>query len=198
MEAASQKKLSALESCGFIRKYKKYGKKSKESIYQIIDNFTLFYYKFLKRKPTDTNFWINHLGSSSYRTWCGLSFEIVCLEHVDMIKKKLGISGVYTDTYTFQCKEDQDKGINGSQIDLLIDRADNIIDLCEIKYAKSTYKVTKDDAMSLANKVDDFIKITNVKKPIHIILITTFGLTQSIHSNDISYVITLDDLFQSR
>ena len=84
-------KLEELESCGFIRKYNAFGMKKKNAIYQLMDCFTLFYFKFLKSEPTDEHFWTNQINTPAVNTWLGLAFERVCMEYVDQIKFKLGI-----------------------------------------------------------------------------------------------------------
>ena len=113
-------KLEELESCGFIRKYHAFGMKTKNAIYQLIDNFTLFYYQFLKDYPTDENFWNHKINTQSTNNWKCLAFKRVCLEHIKQIKFKLGISGVHTEVNSWFCKKDEANGIFGSQIDLLI------------------------------------------------------------------------------
>ena len=129
------KKLRELENCGFIRKYVPFGFKEKNSLYQLIDNYTLFYYKFLRQRSFDENYWKNQINTPKLNAWSGVSFEKVCLEHIPQLKKALGISGVQTDINTWHCPADPERGIYGSQIDLLIVRKDQIINVCEMKYA---------------------------------------------------------------
>ena len=90
-------KLNELESCGFIRKYKAFGMKKKNAVYQLVDFFTLFYYRFLAKEPSDEHFWTNQLNTPAVNVWMGLAFERICLAHIGQIKQKLGISGVYRD-----------------------------------------------------------------------------------------------------
>ncbi|MGN0907966.1 MAG: ATP-binding protein [Bullifex sp.] len=134
-------KLEELESCGFIRKYHAFGLKTKNALYQLIDNFTLFHYSFLEDYPTDECFWSDQINTPAVNTWMGLAFERVCLEHIRQIKIKLGISGVHTEVNSWSCRRDPDKGIFGSRIDLLIVRKDQIINLCEMKYSGSEYSL---------------------------------------------------------
>ena len=101
------KKLEELESCGFIRKYYAYGMKKKNAVFQLIDCFTLFYYRFLMNEPTDEHFWSNQINTPAVNTWMGYAFERVCLMHIEQIKQKLGISGVYTDVNSWYCKADK-------------------------------------------------------------------------------------------
>ena len=189
-------RLEELESCGFIRCYYSYGKKKKDAIYQLMDCFTLFYYQFLKDEPTDEHFFTNQLNTPKLNTWMGLAFERVCFMHVDQIKEKLGISGILSETKSWYCNKDDDKGIFGSQIDMLIIRKDNVINLCEMKYSDAEYTITKKVDESLRNKISDFKNATNTKYAIHPILITTYGLVNNKYSSNIQAVITLNDLFK--
>ena len=190
------KKLEELENCGFIRRYNSYGKKQKDSLYQLIDNFTLFYFKFLEKKPTDEHFWTNNQLSQAVKTWCGLAFERVCLEHVSEIKNALGISGVSTNAYSWSCKKDNEKGLEGLQIDLIIERRDQIIDLCEMKYSTKPFKVTLKVDTDIHRKTWDFINATGTHFAVHPIILTPYGITDDSYRGQIQAVITADDLFK--
>lgn len=190
------KKLEELENCGFIRKYTSYGKKQKDSLYQLIDNFTLFYFKFLIKKPTDENFWTNNQLSQSVKTWCGLAFERVCLLHVKEIKNALGISGVSTNVYSWSCKRNPEKGLEGSQIDLIIERRDQIINLCEMKYSSKPFKVTSKIDSDIHRKTWDFINATGTYYAVHPIILTPYGITDDSYRGEIQAVITAEDLFK--
>lgn len=188
-------KLEELESCGFIRKYYAFGMKKKNAVYQLMDNFTLFYYQFMNRKPEDTQFWSHQIGTPAINTWLGLAFERVCLEHTAQIKQKLGISGVYCDINSWYCKPDKENGINGSQIDLLIVRKDQVINLCEMKYSASEYTFSGSDDESMRNKISDLVAVTKTKYAIYPTLITTYGLVDNSYAGNIQSVVTVDDLF---
>lgn len=192
---ALTRKLMELESCGFVRRYRAYGKKERGALYQLVDNYTLFYYKFLAHGAEDEHCWENSADSGSLNAWRGLAFERVCLEHVPQIKRALGISGVLTETSAWSCKADPDNGIEGSQIDLLIARRDQVINVCEMKYARSEFSVTKDIEESLRRKVDDFRTLTKTRSAVHITLVTTYGLKDGKYSGSVQSVITADDLF---
>jgi hypothetical protein len=188
--------LNELEWCGFIRKYNCLGKQSKDTLYQLIDNYTLFYFQYIKgNKNNDSHFWTNKLGSALHRTWSGLAFEHVCLQHVTQIKKALGISGVLSNIYSWTTEADQEKGIDKTQIDLLIDRNDGIINLCEMKFSAQEYTITQDEEMKLRRRRGNFIEATHTKKAVHITLITPYGLKQNSHSAIAQNEITLNDLF---
>lgn len=189
-------KLEELESCGFIRKYYAFGMKKKNAVYQLIDCLTLFHFKFLQDEPTDEHFWTNQINTPAVNTWMGLAFERVCMQHVAQIKNKLGISGVLTEINSWYCKADPDRGVFGSQIDMLITRKDQVINLCEMKYSGSEYTITEKVDKSIRNKINDLRVLTNTKYAIYPTLITTYGLVSNSYSDNIQSVITLDDLFQ--
>lgn len=188
-------KLDELESCSFIRKYYAFGMKKKNAVYQLMDFFTLFYYKFMKDAPTDEQFWSNQLNTPRLNTWQGLAFERVCLDHVNKIKAKLGISGVLTQYNSWYCKANPDKGIFGSQIDLLIIRKDGVINLCEMKYAGTEFTVTEKVEMSIRHKISDLAMQAGKKYAIYPTLVTTYGLMENSYADIIQSVVTADDLF---
>ena len=191
-------KLEELESCGFIRKYNAYGMKKKNAVYQLVDFFTLFYYQFMESGSTDPRFWTNQINTPRLNTWSGLSFERVAMYHVDEIKSALGISGVYTEVNSWYCAPDEDKGVFGSQIDLLIVRRDQIINLCEMKYSDTEYTITKAVNEDMNKKVSDLIKVTKTKYAIHPTLVTCYGLVNNRYSDPVQAVITMDDLFSGK
>lgn len=188
-------KLEELESCGFIRKYYAFGMKKKNAIYQLMDCFTLFYFKFLKSQPTDEHFWTNQINTPLVNTWMGLAFERVCMEHIEQIKVKLGISGVLTEVNSWYCKADLDNGVFGSQIDMLIVRKDQVINLCEIKYSQSEYTITEKVDRNIRNKINDLITVSGTKYAIYPTIITTYGLVENSYSQEVQSVVTMDDLF---
>ena len=193
---AFTKKLEELESCGFVRRYHEYGKKNMGAVIQLIDNYTLFYFKFLETAPTDSKFWEKSIDSPSRRAWMGLAFERVCLQHSEQIKKKLGILGVLTDESAWNCTSDSNNGIYGSQVDLVIDRKDRVVNLCEMKYAQNEYEITKDYETKLREKVSDFRNITKTKSAINLTIVTTYGLKNNKYSGRVHSVVTASDLFQ--
>lgn len=190
--------LNDLEWCGFIRKYNGIGKLSKDVIYQLLDNFTLFYFKYIRgNKNNDIHFWTNNIGSALYRTWSGLAFERVCLQHIEQLKKALGIAGVLTNVYSWQTEEDIEKGIEKSQIDLLLDRNDNVINICEMKFSEQEYLMTEREATNLRRRKGSFIAVTKTHKAVHITLVSPYGAKQNAHTSIIQNQITLDELFNS-
>lgn len=188
-------RLDELESCGFIRKYQAFGMKKKNSVYQLIDFFTLFYYKFIVDEPTDEHFWSNKINTPEANVWNGLAFERVCFRHIDKIKEKLGILGVQTDINSWYCQEDTDRGLHGSQIDLLIARRDQVINLCEIKYSMSEYVITERFDRDMRIKINDLVTASGTKYAVYPTLITTYGVVENSYSGSIQSVVTLNDMF---
>lgn len=172
------------------------GYRTKSDIFQLIDHYTLFYYEYIDGSRQGSNYWKAMLGTPKYNTWCGLAFERACLWHVDQIKKKLGISGILTNEYAWRCLPDESLRRRGVQIDLLIDRSDGIIDVCEMKYSQNLYAITADDADALARKRDTFQSVTGTKSAVHSIMVTTEGLKPNEHQYEVQAEIVLNDLFE--
>lgn len=188
-------KLEELESCGFIREYHAFGKKSKDSLYQLMDPFILFYYHFLRSKPEDPFYWSHQINTPAVNTWEGLAFEQLCLLHIDQIRASLGITGILTDIASFSCPADPENGVYGSQIDLVIQRADRTVNLLEMKYSRSPYLITKGTYGDLRKKANDFIRVTKTRSAIHLTLVTPYGLAWNEYAGEIQSQITAEDLF---
>jgi len=176
-------------------KYNPLGKKSRNSIYQLIDLYSLFYLKFLKSsQPKDINQWVSTIDNPKHRAWSGYAFEQVCLCHIPQIKNALGISGVYSTSSSWR----SDAIKNGAQIDLVIDRRDHVINLCEMKYSVNPFVIDSKYANELRSKIGVFKTETKTRKSVFLTLITTYGLQSNSHSiglvqNDIS----MDALFEA-
>lgn len=191
---ALSKVLDELEYCGFIRKYNGFDKKSKQAIYQLIDNYTLFYFKFIQQNENnDEHFWSASIDSAMHRAWSGLAFERLCMAHTQQIKAALGIAGVLSNVYSW--RKEADEMSDGAQIDLLIDRKDQVINLCEMKYSLSEYAIDAEYEQKLRNKKSAFIDATNTRKAVHLTMVTTFGIKANAHSGIVQNEITLEDLF---
>lgn len=183
------KDLKELEECGFIRKYYYYKKRSNHCLYQLIDPFTLFSIRFLNNKKISS--WNEYINSPSYYAWKGYSFEIVCLNHIRQIKESLGISGIETNEYSFLYNRD-----DGAQIDLIIDRNDNMINLCEIKYTNDKYNLDSDEYEKIRKRISVFAKETKCLKAIHVTLITGNGYKENKYTDIFQNIVTGDDLFK--
>ena len=190
------KYLQELEQCGFIRRYVLPGRKTKDAIYQLMDNFTLFHFKFIfNNVKHDRHFWTSSLDSPFHVAWEGLAFERLCLWHVEQIKRALQIGGVLTNSYAWRHVADSPDDV-GAQIDLLIDRNDGIINICEMKFCDDEYAITADDMKAMRRKKAVFKENTSTRKAIHITYVTTFGLKRNAYANDVQSVVTLEDLFR--
>lgn len=187
--------LEDLQECGFIRKVPTFGKNNDAS-FMLIDNFTLFYLKFVKENnANDEQFWSHNYLSPVRSAWVGLAFEKVCFQHISQIKQALGISGVVTNVYSWRVGPTPD-GEPGAQIDMLIDRADNMVNICEMKFSKFEYVVTSEVAMSLHHKAHRFINDKGKGKSVCLTMITVYGIAKTAHWGDIQQSITAQDLFK--
>jgi AAA+ ATPase superfamily predicted ATPase len=185
--------LKELEASGFIRKYKSFGKKERNMLYQLVDFFTLFYYNFMhSNENNDENFWTNFSENAKHRAWSGYAFEQVCLAHIRQIKRKLSIGGVVSNINSWRYADSE----GGAQIDLVIDRADKIINLCEMKYSNFLFTIDKKYDESLRKKKEIFREKTKTTKALHLTMITTYGIKHNEYYNNIQSEVMLDDLFQ--
>lgn len=183
------KNLEELEQCGFIRKYRNYVKRKNEAMFQIVDPFTLFSLSFIKKGKTDS--WLGYHNTPGYYAWRGNSFEMVCLNHIPQIKDALGISGVGTQEYAWRSRD----AMHGAQIDLLIDRNDGIINLCEMKYTNGEYEISREEHHNLENRRAVFQRETNCKKAVHILLISATDVKRGMYADIAQNMITGDMLF---
>lgn len=179
--------LEALEQCGFVRSYKAQGSRSR--LYQLVDFFSLFYFSFVKgNSGYDDRQWENMMRKPAYFAWRGLSFERLCFAHLRQIKQALGIGGVATRTYEFRSPQ--------AQIDMVIDRDDNVLDLCEMKFTDDPYVLTRKDAESLKNKISALRMAQKRRKSINVVLVASAGLNANAYATSlVSNVVTLDQLF---
>jgi hypothetical protein len=185
--------LKELEESGFIRRYKPFNKKKNGALFQLSDPFICFRHTWLKDKGHDDNgSWSALYGSGAHNAWSGYAFEQVCLSHIAQIKKALGISGVYTNTGSWRSNG---AGKNGAQIDLLLDRNDNVINICELKYSNKEFVIDKQYAAALRRKMSVFESETKTKKAIHLTMVTTYGISPGLHDSVFQSEITMDDLF---
>jgi len=189
------KTLSALAASDFIMKYIPFGKSPRDEHYKLADPFCVFYLKFVKghNAPGD-DFWLTNVTSQSISSWRGYAFEEVCLRHIDQIKCALGISGVSTKQSAWMVKGTED--IEGSQIDLIIERKDGIVNMCEMKFYNDEFTVTKSYERTIVgryNRLTEMIPKRHIANPV---LITTFGLTYNEHFGTFKNVITIDNLFK--
>ena len=188
-------KLKELEESGFITTYTEYGINSSKKIYSISDFYTMFYLKFIETAAkNEEGYWINKIDDPAVRAWAGFTYEQICLQHVLQIKEALKISGISSKAATWQ-KRTNGK-TNAAQIDLIIDRRDRIINLCEIKFCINPFTITKSYDKDLRNKIAVFKESTKTRKAIFLTMVTTYGLVANEYSRSIvQNEITMDDLF---
>ena len=184
-----------LKRCDFIDTYSRFNSSVRNTLYRINDPYTLFYFKFLHNKNTkDEHWWTNNMHSHSVVSWQGFSFETICMIHLEQIKQKLGISGISTTTSNWRkLGNSTDKG---AQIDLVIDRADRIINLCEMKFSGGPYTITKDYEEKLRNRMAIFKADTKTSKSLVTTMVTTYGVLRGIHSGIAQSEVVMDDLFR--
>ena len=188
--------LSDLEACGFIRKFTAFGRRTRDSLYQLIDNFTLFHLKFVDGESNpDEQFWQHSANQPSVNAWRGLAFERICLQHIAQIKEAIGVGGVLTRVFAWRHAPDENCP-EGAQIDLLIERADRVVNVCEIKFTQKPYLITKEYNERLYRKVAVFASATKTRLAPHLTMITTYGISRSGYLGAVQSEVTLADLFR--
>ena len=189
--------LEELEQSGFLRKFTSFGKRKRDAQYQLIDCFTLFHLKFLEGESNpDEHYWQHAVNSPRVNAWRGLSFERVCFWHIPQIKAALGVSGVLTQVYCWHHVAD-DAYPAGAQIDMLIERADHVVNVCEMKFSKRPFSIEKGYLSQLKTKLGAFEQLTRTRSAIHLTLVTSAGLLRNKHSGIVQSEVTLDDLFRA-
>ena len=187
--------LKALIDSDFILKYTPIVEERNVEYYKLCDSFCLFYLKFMAdNKTTDSQFWQNSQNLPPIVTWRGFAFEDVCFNHIDQIKMALGVSGVVSKESALLVKGSKEQ--QGGQMDLLINRADNVLNLCEMKFYKKEFTVTQSDRFAFEDRIELLNRLTHSKKNIHFTLVTTIGLAYNEHFGVVQKVVTLQDLFR--
>lgn len=185
-----------LEQSGFISQYISFEKTSRDGIYKLSDEYSLFYLKFIDRvRTTGAGTWHKIAEGQSYNSWSGYAFEAICQKHLQQIKKALGIAAVYPEAsgWRYNAK----KGETGAQIDLLLDRPDHCINICEMKFSGQEFVIDKKYAAELDSKVKIFKEQTRTKKTIFPTMITTYGTRQNIYyTGRITSEVKMEDLFR--
>ena len=186
--------LSALIASDFVIKYVPFECGKREEYYKLVDPFCIFYLKFVENKSSIADgFWLQNIGAQPIITWRGYAFENVCFNHILQIKQALGINGISSMESAWTKPEDSDKG---TQIDLLILRKDNVVNMCEMKFYSDDFAVDKDYEEILRHRQTVLYKKLPKKSTIHNTLITTYGLKDNERKWSFENVITLDDLFK--
>lgn len=185
--------LTSLEESDFIIKYIPYNTKGRSKYYKLSDSFCLFWLKYVEPNIADTSYFTDNITSDIMRGWKGIAFEEVCWTHSTQIKRALGIEGVKSTLSAWNIKGNDNK--DGVQIDMLITRADNVINLCEMKFSGDTYTIDKDEELKLRNRIEELKRTIKAKQTVHLTMVTTYGISYGKHSGIVQKQITIDDLF---
>ena len=188
--------LRNLERCDFIISYQQFGNKSRGTLYRLCDFYTLFYYKFVASRDTkDEEWWSHNYNSRSVESWQGFSFELICLTHLPQIRQKLGISGISTNASSWRYVPQKGSDERGCQIDLVIERGDHIINLCEMKFSVAPFSITSSYEQHIRERMQTFRDKTKTTSTLTITFVTTFGVAAGQHSGVVDNEIVADDLF---
>ncbi len=190
--------LEELEMAGFISKHNRYGRKKRDTRYALSDSFSAFYLKWMANVTTqelmeNSNYWQFISSSQSWISWSGNRFEAVCHKHILQIKKALGISGVYTQTHYWQSRGDKSK--KGTQIDMLIERADKTVMIVEIKYYNKEFTISKSYADNLRKKIETFREEDKAHNSIMLVMLSTYGVKKNSYSFMVNCDLGIDVLF---
>ncbi len=187
--------MNALQSSDLIVQYKPFGESKRKEKFKLVDNFCLFNLKFADAiKKNSAQYWQKNYNSSKLNVWRGFAFEEVCFVHIQQIKKALGFSSVSSTQSGWILQGSENA--SGTQIDMIIERSDNVVNLCEIKYYGKQFLIDKSYDEILRNRLQTLIDRLPGKKTVHLTMITTFGLSPNEYSGQIQSLVTLDDLFK--
>lgn len=187
--------LRALEACDFIEQYIPFGESKRNKRYRLIDPFCLFYLDQVEGLNRGENFWRDNENQPKMSTWRGRAFETVCLLHVEQIKAALDIKGVSSENAPWDMKGNEDYA--GMQIDLIINRSDRVVNLCEMKFVNTEFEVTKDYEQKLRYRLNKISEYVSRRHNVQMTLVTTYGLKYGIHSGVFQRVVTMNSLFKS-
>ena len=187
--------LENLEYSGFVSRCRMLGKRKRDTVFRLIDNFTLFHFRFLADPPSSPRFWETTVLSPARSAWRGLAFERLCLQHVPQMLAALRVSGVHVEAYAWRHFQDDEWPI-GAQIDLALDRADGVINVCEMKYSRDAFIIDAKTEKELSEKLAVFSGVTKTRKAVHLTIVSAHGLLRNSHSGRVQSVVTLDDLFR--
>lgn len=185
--------LDNLIASDFVMAYNYHGSVRKDTLYQLRDFYTLFYFRFLKnRNGRDGNFWSNAIDLPARKAWAGISFELLCKVHIEQLRRALGIGAVLAECSSWFSKGDEGRGC---QIDLLIERRDRVTNICEVKFSSGEYVIDANYEMNLRNKIETFRRESHTRNALHLTMITTYGIKRNSHSGIVQSEVVLDDLF---
>lgn len=187
--------LGELVDCGFVRQYNMPARLRRGAVYQLVDPYVLFYFEcIVPWRGNDPHHWTANGRSPAVAGWRGRAFERVCFAHIPQIRRALGISGVETDVYAWRWRSN-DSEERGVQIDMLFDRADRIVDICEIKYSDDAYRLDKDEYERIRHRAAVFARESGCRKAVHTVLIASSGVSASKYLGNITQTVSGIDLF---
>jgi uncharacterized protein len=197
-------KLKELEDAGFIIRFLPYHHKRRGIYYKVIDEYTLFYFYWIEpiketllKKGLRKGYWDKMMSSNSWSAWAGYSFEAICYKHLKQISKALNLSPTAIPN-TWRHTPKKGSVEQGTQVDLLFDRDDDAVTICEIKYTNSPFAIDKEYAEKLNKKLEVFKEMTKIQKQLFLGIISANGLKRTMYSEEmVDEVVTLDDLFKS-
>lgn len=186
--------LAALAESDFITGYSPYGMPKSTVCYKLMDNFCLFWLKYVEPNSKDAGFLTDNMASDILKAWHGVAFEEVCWQHIQPIKRALGIDGVRASLSAWAMRGDDSQ--DGAQIDMLIVRDDNVVNLCEMKFASTPYSISKDEEMRLRHRIEALKATLSPKQTVHLTMITTYGVAYGKHSGIVQKEVRMEDLFE--
>lgn len=179
--------LSELESTGFVLRVTPFGRAVRDSLYRLIDAFTLFHLRWIASRNASQDggaWWLHQRSTPAGMAWGGYAFENVCLCHVRQIKQALGISGILTEQSAWQHRP-SGKEDRGAQIDLIIDRPDNVVNVCEMKYSEAPFVIDKRYAWQLRERAEIFRRVTQTRKSLFTTFITVHGVAPGQYTSEL-------------
>lgn len=187
--------LDSLAASDFIMPYKPFGSGKRETRYKLIDNMCLFFLHFVDNATagSDNSFWQRNINAPALNAWRGIAFELVCFTHTAMIKRALGVENVVSNQSAWVERGDDSQG--GTQIDLIIERDDHVVNLCEIKFLSVPYEPDNADEKRYRHAISMLQKHLSPKQYIHMTLVSTYGLKTGMHSGIFQQVVTMEQLF---
>ena len=186
--------LAALAESDFITGYTPYGMPKSTVCYKLMDNFCLFWLKYVEPNSKDAGFLTDNMASDILKAWHGVAFEEVCWQHIQPLKRALGIDGVRASLSAWAMRGDDSQ--DGAQIDMLIVRDDNVVNLCEMKFASTPYSISKDEEMRLRHRIEALKATLSPKQTVHLTMITTYGVAYGKHSGIVQKEVRMEDLFE--
>lgn len=197
------RRLDELEAAGFLARYVPWGRSRRDSVYRLVDEYCLFYLHWIESAPASAlpdrgaKYWLAKMATPAFRAWAGYAFEGICLKHTAEIQAALGIDSMANEIGTWSYRPPRGaRDIQGAQVDLLFDRPDGVVNLCELKYAAEDFVLTKSYAKELVTKAEIFKQRSKTKKDVVITLVTTHGLKPGLWNDEVvDSVVTAQDLF---